>query len=66
MDLNSVERFRSYRAVDTSFYATKTNQPIIREEMIVLCSEKGKHHKTTLRGQNLILNLGVHTLTTYL
>jgi len=38
----------------------------MREEIIAVCSEKGTHHKTTLCGQNLILNLGVHILTTYL
>lgn len=64
--LNSVSRFSSYRAVDTCFSAIKPNQLILREEIIAACSEKRTLHKTTLCVQNLILNLGIHILTTYL
>ena len=38
----------------------------MREEIIAVFSEKRTTHKTTLCGQNVFLNLGLHTLTTYL
>jgi hypothetical protein len=65
MNINLDSKY-SVRAVNTSFSIIKTNLLMLYWEIFALCSEKRKHHKTTLCGQTVILNLVVHTVTTYL
>jgi hypothetical protein len=65
--LNYIQRFNSYRAVNTLRLGCKNQSVNAVREIIAVCSEFHTKHINTLRGQKVVLlnvKLVVHIVTT--
>jgi len=65
--LNYIQRFYSYRAVNTLRLGYKNQLVNAVREIIAVCSEIHTKHINTLRGQKVVLlnvKLAVHIVTT--